>query len=199
MNNTRPPWAFDDWVQRTNPDESIHWHAPSARISPSVFIGPEAKIYGGKIYGGEIYGGAILGGVIYGGVIYGGAILGGVIHGGAIHGGAIYGGVILGGAILGGAIHGGAIHDGAICDAAIRGPRDVLIVGPVGNEPSIIVAWRSTGGAWLVQGGCSNAYPMGAEGDPFKAIYPPDSEAHAQERLAALEFLRAVVAGRAEL
>ena len=53
------------------------WVADSIIISPGIYIGPRARIYGGEISGGEIYGGVISGGVIYGGVISGGEISGG--------------------------------------------------------------------------------------------------------------------------
>ena len=90
------------------------WVADAAHVAAHVYVGPDARIWGGTIEGGTIGGGIIGGGIIGGGTIEGGTIEGGIIWGGTIRGGIIWGGTIGGG--------------------TIRHTRDLLVIGPVGSE-----------------------------------------------------------------
>ena len=50
------------------------WVADAAHVAAHVYVGPDARIWGGTIEGGTIWGGIIGGGIIWGGTIGGGTI-----------------------------------------------------------------------------------------------------------------------------
>ena len=177
----------------TNPDGTTVQLPDGVRILGTPHIGLNARFPESST--AVIYGGLFFDGLFFGGLFFGGAFHGGVFYGGVFRGGSFYGGVFRGGPFHDSAINDGEFHSGVFHNADIRHRRDVVTAGRVGNEPTLLTAYRGNK-EWMVNGGCAEPVPLGEFGDPFTDIYPPRDSAAAQERIAAIEFLRTVVAIR---
>ena len=97
------------------------WVKNTATVPRTIFVGPDAVIWGGTFRGGTFRGGTFWGGTFRGGTFRGGTFWGGTFEGGTFWGGTFEGGTFEGGTFWGGTFEGGTFWGGIVVGGIVVG------------------------------------------------------------------------------